>query len=223
MNVDGLHRALPALQARTLEMHGCARDTVCERCARSAPLAAPQLRAFRAAAARGAPPPRCALPDAAAAAAEGGAARGARQASCGGLLRPKVMLYADPAEGLITPPFDAALAADLAAADVVLWVGISFEQSASVEHFRRARRALQAAGLAGRVPQLVVNPAAEAAFNVATAVANAGELRLVHARSTADDFLAALAQLPPAPPPQAARKRRRGARAAAARGDDGDT
>ena len=126
------------------------------------------------------------------------------------------MLYADPAEGLITPPFDAALAADLAAADAVLGVGISFEQSASVEHFRRARRALQAAGLAGRVPQLVVNPAAEAAFNVATAVANAGELHLMHARATADDFLAALAQLPP---PQAARKRRRGARAAAESGD----
>jgi hypothetical protein len=125
------------------------------------------------------------------------------------------MLYADPAEGLITPPFDAALAADLAAADAVLWVGISFEQSASVEHFRRARRALQAAGLAGRVPQLVVNPAAEAAFNVATAVANAGELRLMQARATADVFLADLAQLPPAPPPQAARKRRRGARAVA--------
>jgi hypothetical protein len=122
------------------------------------------------------------------------------------------MLYADPAETLITPPFDAALAADLAAADAVLWVGISFEQSASVEHFRRARRALQAAGLAATVPQLVVNPAAEAAFNVATAVANAGELRLLHARATADEFLARLAQLPP-PAAKAQRKRRRGARA----------
>jgi hypothetical protein len=94
----------------------------------------------------------------------------------------------------------------------VLWVGISFEQSASVEHFRRARRALQAAGLAATVPQLVVNPAAEAAFNVATAVANAGELRLLHARATANDFLARLAQLPP-PAAKAQRKRRRGARA----------
>jgi NAD-dependent SIR2 family protein deacetylase len=205
MNVDGLHRSLPALQAVTLEMHGCARDTVCERCARTAPLAAPQLRAFRAAAARGAPAPRCTLPDAAA----GGSSAAS---ACGGAVRPRVMLYADPAETLITPPFDAALAADLAAADAVLWVGISFEQSASVEHFRRARRALQAAGLAATVPQLVVNPAAEAAFNVATAVANAGELRLLHARATADEFLARLAQLPP-PAAKAQRKRRRGARA----------
>ena len=31
-------------------------------------------------------------------------------------------------------------------ADLVLWVGISFHQSASVEHFRRVRRAMQTVG-----------------------------------------------------------------------------
>lgn len=34
----------------------------------------------------------------------------------------------------------------------MVWLGISFEQSASVEHFRRVRRALQAEGRAN-VPQ----------------------------------------------------------------------
>ena len=41
---------------------------------------------------------------------------------------------------VITPDdvFDA-LEADLAVADLVLWVGISFEQSASTSYFRKAR------------------------------------------------------------------------------------
>lgn len=110
------------------------------------------------------------------------------------------MLYDDPDEDLITPEeYEDTLAEDVACADAILWVGISFEQSASVEHFRRARRALQAAGRACVVPQVVVNPDAEALFNVTTAVANADELRLLPARTTADEFLGALAGLPPLP------------------------
>jgi NAD-dependent SIR2 family protein deacetylase len=222
MNIDGLHRALPALaplwsptrpEGVTLEMHGCARDAVCEACGAVSPLTPLLIRAFRAAPAQPARAPRCAA------------------SACAGALRPRVMLYDDPSEALITPSFDAALAADLAGADVILWVGISFEQSASVEHFRRVRRALQAAGRAGEVPHVVVNPRAhDAAFNVATAVANAHELRLLRARAGADAFLGALAGLPQAAGggaggaaaagvtrgPRRKRKRRQGGAAAAA-------
>ena len=42
------------------------------------------------------------------------------------------------------------VADDLARADLVLWLGISFQQSASTEHFRRARHALQARSYAHR-------------------------------------------------------------------------
>jgi NAD-dependent SIR2 family protein deacetylase len=191
MNIDGLHRALPALGALTLEMHGCAREAVCEACAGVSPLTPALGRAFRAAPAL---PPRCRLP------------------ACGGALRPRVMLYNDPNEGLITPSFDDSLAADLAAADAVLWVGISFEQSASVEHFRRCRRALQAAGAAARVPHLVVNPSADAAFNLASAVANAEELTLLAARCSADVFLGALAGLAQEKEKEGVRKGPRGKR-----------
>ena len=45
-------------------------------------------------------------------------------------------------EDLITESFDELLDEDLKTADLVLWVGISFLQSASVEHFRRVRRAM---------------------------------------------------------------------------------
>lgn len=81
------------------------------------------------------------------------------------------MLYDDPDEDLITPEaYEEALAADVARAGALLWVGLSFEQSASVEHFRRARRALQAAGRdTAQVPQVVVNPDGDALFNVASA------------------------------------------------------
>jgi NAD-dependent SIR2 family protein deacetylase len=234
MNIDGLHRALPSLgppwsvaapDGLTLEMHGCALDVVCERCADVSPLSPPVARAFKAAAAAApgaaaAAGPRCAAlcagPGARPGASPGPAAAAPRGPRCGGPLRPRVMLYDDPSEALIAPPFEASLSADVAAADVILWVGISFEQSASVEHFRRARRALQAAGRDAAVPHLLVNPAAgDAAFNLCSAVANADALRLLRCRESADEFLGQLAgvapeQARPARGPRGKRRRRGG-------------
>eukprot|EP00882_Tetradesmus_deserticola_P012542 GHRQ01013295.1.p1 GENE.GHRQ01013295.1~~GHRQ01013295.1.p1 ORF type:complete len:274 (+),score=102.11 GHRQ01013295.1:252-1073(+) len=56
-------------------------------------------------------------------------------------MRFKVMLYDDEQGDCITPEdvFEQ-LEDDLAAAGAVLWVGISFEQSASTEYFRKVRR-----------------------------------------------------------------------------------
>lgn len=42
------------------------------------------------------------------------------------------------------------------AADLVLWIGISFEQSASVEYFRRVRSFLTAQGRMEHVQQVSV-------------------------------------------------------------------
>jgi hypothetical protein len=49
-----------------------------------------------------------------------------------------------PADHVITPEnvFEA-MEEDVVAADMVLWVGISFEQSASTQYFRNVRRFLQ--------------------------------------------------------------------------------
>jgi hypothetical protein len=53
----------------------------------------------------------------------------------------------------------------LKTADLVLWVGISFHQSASVEHFRRVRRALQTVG---RMDTLQVRLRATSRMSTAT-------------------------------------------------------
>ena len=65
----------------------------------------------------------------------------------GGPLRLRVMLYDDAQGDAITPDevLDL-LEADVATADAVLWVGLSFEQSATTSYFRKVRAALQAVG-----------------------------------------------------------------------------
>ena len=65
----------------------------------------------------------------------------------GGPLRLRVMLYDDAQGDAITPDevLDL-LERDAAGADAVLWVGLSFEQSATTGYFRRVRAALKACG-----------------------------------------------------------------------------
>lgn len=47
-----------------------------------------------------------------------------------------------------------------------LQVGISFQQSASTQYFKKCRHWLQAVGRLDEVPQAVVNPDGEAYFNL---------------------------------------------------------
>lgn len=56
--------------------------------------------------------------------------------------------------------------ADALRADAVLWLGISFEQSASVGYFRRVAAALQRGGRVEHTALAVVNPSDDALFNV---------------------------------------------------------
>lgn len=60
------------------------------------------------------------------------------------------------------------------AADAIIWVGISFQQSASTQYFRSVRRWLAEAGRSGDCLQAVVNPSDEALWNLRTASSNLG-------------------------------------------------
>jgi hypothetical protein len=107
------------------------------------------------------------------------------------------MLYEDAEGDVITHPdvLDA-LEEDVAAADAVLWVGLSFEQSATTAYFRRARAAIAAAGRTEATLVALVNPCDDAAFNLVSAVANGGALAgaLLDVRATADDVLPRLVE-----------------------------
>ncbi len=88
-------------------------------------------------------------------------------------LRFKVMLYEDAESEVITPEEVMDLMEeDTKAADLILWVGISFQQSASTAYFRKVRHWLQEAGKSEHVVQAVINPSDEALWNLMTACSN---------------------------------------------------
>ena len=88
-------------------------------------------------------------------------------------LRFKVMLYEDAESEVITPEEVMDLMEeDTKAADLILWVGISFQQSASTAYFRKVRHWLQEAGKLEHVVQAVINPSDEALWNLMTASSN---------------------------------------------------
>jgi hypothetical protein len=59
-------------------------------------------------------------------------------------------------------------------ADMMLWVGISFEQSASTSYFRKAREFLLRAGRWKHCTQAIINLSEEAHFNLLSACNNIG-------------------------------------------------
>lgn len=78
---------------------------------------------------------------------------------------------------------------DMATADCVLWVGLSFEQSATTSYFRRVRSALSAAGRFAAVPQFLVNPSDEALWNLLSSCSNQGEVEVAAIIASSDDVL----------------------------------
>lgn len=93
-------------------------------------------------------------------------------------LRFKVMMYEDADSEVITPEEVMDLMEDdVKAADLILWVGISFQQSASTAYFRKVRHWLQESGRAEDVLQAIVNPSDEAMWNLLTACSNQRESR----------------------------------------------
>jgi len=96
---------------------------------------------------------------------------------CDAALRWRIMLYDDKEGQLVTQNGVLQLMEDDAAqADLILWLGISFEQSASTAYFRRIRAAASRGGRI--VPMVIVNPEDDAVFNIQTAVSNLDEMEL---------------------------------------------
>uniref|UniRef100_A0A7S1XCA0 Deacetylase sirtuin-type domain-containing protein n=1 Tax=Tetraselmis chuii TaxID=63592 RepID=A0A7S1XCA0_9CHLO len=108
-------------------------------------------------------------------------------------LRPRVMLYDDDEGDSITPEdvWDI-MKDDVAAADMILWVGISFEQSASTTYFRKVRSFLNEQNRTDKVFQAILNPSEEAHWNVVSSCSNLDELKVFQVRTTGDEFLPSL-------------------------------
>ena len=83
------------------------------------------------------------------------------------------MMY-DDADGEYITPDDVMdlMEEDIKEADLILWVGISFQQSASTAYFRNTRHWLQEVSKHEAVIQAVINPSEEALWNVLTALSN---------------------------------------------------
>lgn len=90
--------------------------------------------------------------------------------------RAKKMVSFD-ADDCITPDdvFEV-LEEDMEEADLILWVGISFEQSASTSYFRKAREFLLRAGRWQSCTQALINLSEDAHFNLLSACNNIGQL-----------------------------------------------
>lgn len=67
---------------------------------------------------------------------------------------------------------------DVQAADLILWVGISFEQSASTMYFRRVRQFLAQADRLASTQQAIINLSDESLWNLLSACSNTS--RLLH-------------------------------------------
>ena len=182
LNIDGLHAAeglglgtwcpYDAPDAVTAQLHGSVRQAVCPACTLARPMDRKVARAWR----EGVPVPCTA---------------------CGGETRPRVMLYGDGHSEAVTPnEILDLLEDDMADTDLVLWVGISFKQSASVEYFRQALRHLRSAGRENDVPLVVLNPDAEALWNLRTACTNTDCLPLFQVEAASDDVLPVLVGRP---------------------------
>lgn len=104
-------------------------------------------------------------------------------------IRFRVMFYDDDGHDKIVDS-DAVyglIEADVALTDLVLWLGVSFEQSASCDYLRRVQKAADDAGT--RLRHIVVNPSDEAAFNAKSTLDRSDAI--FHVQATSDDFFAA--------------------------------
>ena len=121
---------------------------------------------------------------------------------CGSELRWRIMLYDDKESEIVTPAgVMAMMETDALAADLVLWLGISFEQSASTAYFRHIRSALCRHGKS-ETPMCVVNPSEDAVFNIWTAVSNPGDLTLYKCLQPSDNLFPKAPGVEPDPAPQ---------------------
>ncbi|GMH35657.1 hypothetical protein BSKO_03525 [Bryopsis sp. KO-2023] len=179
LNIDGLagvvgmdtwhDQAKPS--APTVEMHGNIRQLVCPECCHVVSL--DKVLARQLSLKRLRQCPKC--PD--------------------GILRFKIMLYDDEEGDCVTESEKlwSLLEKDLEVADMVLWVGISFEQSASVEYFRKVRAMLLAQQRVDSVRQVLINPSDSVLWNLLSATSNLANVEVLNVTAECDAVLPELA------------------------------
>eukprot|EP01025_Chloroclados_australasicus_P049247 TRINITY_DN5598_c0_g1_i1.p1 TRINITY_DN5598_c0_g1~~TRINITY_DN5598_c0_g1_i1.p1 ORF type:complete len:130 (+),score=12.98 TRINITY_DN5598_c0_g1_i1:41-391(+) len=111
-------------------------------------------------------------------------------------MRFKMMLYDDPDSNLITSEkiWDI-LEEDISIINTILWVGISFEQSASLEYFRKVALGLQKQNRQNLVRQLIINTDDDSIHNMQSATSSSSSQNLVLVKMKADDALTRIVHL----------------------------
>jgi NAD-dependent SIR2 family protein deacetylase len=188
LNIDGLAERAgmdtwhPTLNPNgtTVEMHGNIHHLVCVDCENTVPLTTTTARQLRS---------RKIIPCLSCSSDAGSSESGASA------LRFKVMMYEDADSEVITPSdvIDC-MEEDTKSCDLVLWVGISFQQSASTAYFRKVRNWLREADRLDKVLQAVINPSEDALWNLVTACCNQQDLNVVEVLESSDITLPRLAE-----------------------------
>lgn len=186
LNIDGLAERAgmdtwhPTLNPNgtTVEMHGNIHHLVCVDCENTVPLTTTTARQLRS---------RKIIPCLSCSSDASGSDTSA--------LRFKVMMYEDADSEVITPSdvIDC-MEEDTKSCDLVLWVGISFQQSASTAYFRKVRNWLREADRLDKVLQAVINPSEDALWNLVTACCNQQDLNVVEVLESSDVTLPQLAE-----------------------------
>lgn len=165
LNIDGL---AGTNKGSTIELHGSLRHLVCRKCGNvtktSSALDRRKTKPIG-------PLPTCECD------------------KCDGNLRFRVLLYGDEEGGLInsSASWEDGLRSDLSKCGWIVWVGVSFFQSASCEHFRTVLSAIDNACPFVRPAVYIVNPDAPRALeNVETVVGDVEGVFPIRAKS--DDF-----------------------------------
>ncbi|QDZ17962.1 DHS-like NAD/FAD-binding domain-containing protein [Chloropicon primus] len=183
MNVDGLHRFVEGATTwtgekgcagKTVELHGSCRETLCTNFScggsRVSQMTLEQGHAFR-------------------------KGKEVLCTECSGEIRPKVMLYDDGDSEFITPDVVMeVMDEDIAKSDLILWIGISFQQSASLEYFRNAQRVLKEScgGRAGEVTQAIINPDPDSWFNCVSGASGLDDMKIISVVSDSNTVLAGI-------------------------------
>lgn len=127
---------------------------------------------------------------------------------CGSILRPRVMMYQEEEDEIISDDYSERLEDDLENADLILWVGLSFEQAATLNYFRQVyreladnlnqrRREMQGLRIGDVGPQLqqplqiVVNPS-DVTPNIYAGLSGVEKLRLASVTCKSDELFGAL-------------------------------
>jgi len=177
LNIDGLHRYTTASlwtgqresPGKTVELHGNCREVVCVSCKRVTAMSVELAKRFHK------------------------ATEQVLCEECEQPIRPKIMLYDDADGEDITPDVVMeVMDEDIAKADLILWVGISFQQSASLEYFRNIQRVIKDSGKESKIVQAIVNPDDTSYFNAISGSNNIDDFKVIFVESHCDAVLTQL-------------------------------